>query len=83
MKFSENQKKVLVYVNEHPEGSTTEDMKHLFEGDITKARGVGYQLWKKGMIKKKVKRRKQKWDGVGEPMVKYVIYYPLKGSDSE
>lgn len=81
MKLSKNQKKVLDYVKDHPEGSTTEDMKHLFEGDIIRARGVGYQLWKKGLIKKKIRKRKQKWEGVGEPLVKYVTYYPLEASD--
>lgn len=80
MKLTENQQKVLKYVEEHSEGVTAYDARCLFEGDIQLARGVLHQLANKKQIKKRVVRQPRVGLGGDVSRVKIATFYPLNVS---
>ena len=73
--------RALVFIEQHPQGVTSTDMRHLFAGDRSRASTAGQDIWKLGLIRKKPRRRREYRDGMGYTTVKRIVYYPKNSKE--
>ena len=61
--------------NDVADGVTADDVRHLFEGEILTARSILHRLAEMRLIRKKIIRRKDVWDGhtLSRPVA---VFYP-------